>query len=94
MKISNYMYSGSVYPESVKAYGRNNIKQKPYTASGFSQALDSVEISSDAMKVRYVGDSDVRMDKVISVQEQIKSGRYEINPQTVARNILSGSSLY
>jgi len=88
MKISGYMYSGAV-----DSYKKTSAKNKKVSASGFSQALDTVEISSDGIS-RLSEDKDVRMNKVLYIKEKVNSGKYNIDVSAVANNILSGFGMY
>lgn len=83
MKISNYIYTGSAKP-----YGKNNFKDKNSSSVGFSQLLDTVEISSDGNNY-LEKDDDVRINKVNSIKERIDSGRYIFDANAAARNMLA-----
>jgi flagellar biosynthesis anti-sigma factor FlgM len=89
MKISDYVYTGAV-----KSYNKNSLRKNAKSSdfsSEFSQALDTVEISSDGMN--RLEDKDVRMDKVTYFKQQISAGTYKLDSAAVARNILCNASL-
>lgn len=83
MKISNYIYAGAA-----KVYGSNNLKNKGNNALGFSELLDTVEISADGKN--YLEEkNDARIDKVKSIKEKINSGKYIFDAETTASNMLA-----
>jgi flagellar biosynthesis anti-sigma factor FlgM len=66
--------------------------------AGAGAAADSVAVSPDAKETQQIARAaearakelpDVREQLVESLQEQVQSGRYRVNPEKVARRILA-----
>lgn len=92
MKIDETILAGRNISstQSVKQASELTASSKPQKseqASSFAAAKDSATVSSVAANLAQT--SDVRMDKVASIQQAIASGSYHVSSEAMADSLIS-----